>query len=138
MPAPTRIVLTDAQVAELTDWRDRSPTPRRREQAAAILKVAAGGSCRAVADGGLLRARRRETVARWVRRYLAEGEDGLKIQPGRGRKPAFSPPAPGDGHGSADPAAAPLAAAGAPTARSTGGRAQPLVARRGGDGRAVA
>jgi hypothetical protein len=63
-----------------------------------VLKVAAGASVRSVARGGLLRPHRPETVAGWVRRYLAEGPAGLLIRPGRGRKPAFSPPA-GGGRG---------------------------------------
>lgn len=30
-------------------------------------------------------------VRKWARRYLADGLEGLKDKPGRGRKPAFSP-----------------------------------------------
>ncbi len=91
MPAP--LALRPEQADELTHLRDHDPAPYVRERAAAILKVAAGQSLRAVARAGLLRPRRRETVAAWVQRYLAEGVAGLRIRPGRGRKPAFSPSA---------------------------------------------
>jgi transposase len=91
MPAPLALALRPEQAAELTHLRDHAPTPYVRERAAAILKVAAGQSLRAVARSGLLRPRHRETVAAWVRRYLSEGGVGLRVRPGRGRKPAFSP-----------------------------------------------
>ena len=97
MPAPLAVALCPEQTRELERLRDHDPTPHVREKAAAVLKVAAGQSLRAVARAGLLRPRRRETVARWVRRYLAEGPPGLRVRSGRGRKPAFFPPGPGDG-----------------------------------------
>lgn len=98
MPAPLVVVLRAEQSAALEWWRDHDPTPDMREQAAAILKVAAGQSLRAVARAGLLRPRRRETIATWVRRDLAEGTAGLRVRPGRGRKPAFPPPHAGGSH----------------------------------------
>jgi transposase len=48
---------------------------------------------RQVALSGLLKPRDPDTVYSWIRRYQAEGLDGLLIKPGRGRKPAFSPSA---------------------------------------------
>ena len=92
MPAPLAVCLSPAQTQELARVRDHDPTPYVRERAAAILKVGAGQSLRAVARRGLLRPRRPETVAAWLGRYLAEGVTGLRIRPGRGRKPAFFPP----------------------------------------------
>jgi hypothetical protein len=91
MPAPFVVPLRPEQAQELAQLRDHDPTPYVRERAAAILKVAAGESVRGVARNGLLHSRRRETVAAWIRRYLAEGAAGLRVRPGRGRKPAFSP-----------------------------------------------
>jgi transposase len=91
MPAPFALRLTPAQTAELAHLRDHDPTPYMREKAAAILQVAAGQSLRAVAATGVLRRRRRETIATWIRRYQADGPAGLRVRPGRGRKPAFSP-----------------------------------------------
>jgi transposase len=92
---PTRLILTltDAEIVDLRTLRDRHPIPYLRERAAAILKVAAGESTRAVAAHGLLRPRRHDTVARWIHRYQADGLNALRVRPGRGRKPAFSPPA---------------------------------------------
>jgi len=102
MPVALVVQLQPDQTAELEHLRDQDPTPYIRERAGAILKVAAGPSLRAVGRAGLLRPRRRETIADWVRRYLAEGAAGLQIRPGRGRKPAFSPSAGGGGrHGAA-------------------------------------
>lgn len=95
MPVPFRLEVTPAQRSELIALRDHAPKPHVREKAAAVLKVAEGASLRAVARSGLLRPRRRETVARWVRAYLADGLAAFAIRPGRGRKPAFSPPRPG-------------------------------------------
>jgi transposase len=85
--------LSKEQRRELEAMRDRHAQPYMRERAAAVLKIADGASGRSVASGGLLRRRRRETVGRWVSRYRERGVDGLKILPGRGRKPAFSPSA---------------------------------------------
>lgn len=101
MPAPLVVVLRPDQVHALEQVRDHDPIPYMREKAAAILTVAAGQSLRAVARSGLWRPRRRETIARWVRRFLAEGVAGLRVRPGRGRKPAFFPPDTGGGSGGA-------------------------------------
>lgn len=92
MPAPLVLTLPPAQATDLQQLRDHDPPPDMREKAAAILRVAEGQSLRAVAATGALRPRRRETIARWVRRYLADGAAGLRVQPGRGRKPAVFPP----------------------------------------------
>ena len=83
--------LSDAQKKELETTRDHHPKPYVRTRAAAILKVAAGESIRQVAMHGLLRPYEPEAVKDWIDRYLAEGLPGLKVRPGRGRKPSFSP-----------------------------------------------
>jgi transposase len=67
------------------------PLPYMRERAAAILKVADGAFASYVAKYGLLQVRHPDTVCTWVRRFQQSGIGGLKIKPGRGRKPAFSP-----------------------------------------------
>lgn len=95
MPGPLALVLTATQIKELEQARDKHPLPYVRERAAALLKIAAGNSGRAVARSGLLKQRWPDTVYDWVRRYKAEGFKGLLIRPGRGRKPAFSPSASG-------------------------------------------
>ena len=88
------IELSTTQQHELEQARDHHELPHMREKAAAILKIVAGRSGRAVAFQGLLRPRRTDTVYRWVHRYLAEGMAGLRGRNGRGRKLAFSPAAP--------------------------------------------
>ena len=77
--------------AELVETRDHAALPYLRERAAAILKVADGLSVRKVAEYGLFKRVRRETISEWIDRYEQEGLEGLKIREGRGRKPAFSP-----------------------------------------------
>ncbi len=84
--------LTDAERQELLTLRDHAPKPYLRERAAALLKIADGMAPARVAREGLLRPRQPDTVYAWLNRYLLDGSDGLRIQTGRGRKPAFSPP----------------------------------------------
>jgi transposase len=91
MAAPFSVSFSPAQVQELEQVRDHHPKAYVRVKAAGILKVWAGGSRRQVAKSGLLKPVRRETVQRWIVRYQQEGVAGLLVQPGRGRKPAFSP-----------------------------------------------
>jgi hypothetical protein len=85
------LALTETEEQELTRLRDQAPKPYLRERAAALLKVAAGQSAAAVARHGLLRPRKPDTIYTWLDRFLIDGIDGLTIQGGRGRKPAFSP-----------------------------------------------
>jgi hypothetical protein len=95
MPKPLTVILTDEQRRELEYARDHDPRPYLRERAAAILKIADGASGRQVALQGLLKRRKADTVYEWFHRYGERGLQGLVIRPGRGRKPAFSPKAPG-------------------------------------------
>jgi hypothetical protein len=53
----------------------------------------------AVAQHGLLKGRAPETVGAWVARYRTGGVPALRVAPGRGRKPVFSPSAPRHRHG---------------------------------------
>lgn len=89
-----RLALTADQRQELVALRATAAKPYVRERAAALLKIADGCAAAAVARTGLLRPRQPDTVYRWLARYRAEGIAGLTDRPGRGRKPAFSPPAP--------------------------------------------
>lgn len=91
MPGRLRLELTEAQRTELIDLRDHSSRPYLRERAAALLLVASGWSAWKVAREGLLQPRYKETVCEWVKRYQKKGVEGLKIRPGRGRKPAYFP-----------------------------------------------
>jgi hypothetical protein len=93
MPQPLKIELTEEQRQELEAIRDHAELPYLRERAAAILKIADGHSGLQTARHLLNRAHWQDTVYEWVKRYQAEGLEGLKIRSGRGRKPAFSPSA---------------------------------------------
>jgi transposase len=91
MAQALHICLRTEQERELVWARDHHRKSYVRVKCAAILKVAAGESVRHVARTGLLKAVAEETVSQWITRYLTEGLDGLLVQAGRGRKPAFSP-----------------------------------------------
>src|SRR5437762_7838683 len=89
---PLRLVTLNAEQRQaLVRLRDTGPKPYLRERAAAILKLGEGHSALTIAQEGLLRPRKRDTVYGWLHRFLQEGVEGLRIRPGRGRKPAFSP-----------------------------------------------
>jgi hypothetical protein len=83
--------LTTEQREELLRIRDADPKPYLRERATALLKVTEGMSPASIARQGLLRPRQPDTVYTWLNRFLELGCPGLRIRPGRGRKPAFSP-----------------------------------------------
>lgn len=104
MPRRVELSLSQSEREELVAMRDHHTKPYMCERAAAVLKVADGQSGRQVAIRGLLRARDKDTVYRWVRRYRTEGIKGLELRPGRGRKPAFSPSLPQHRPGQACPA----------------------------------
>lgn len=94
MPGNLKLELTEEQKAELIDLRDHASKPYLRERAAALLKIAGGLSGREVARNRLNKPHWQDTVYEWVKRYRAEGITGLKVRPGSGRKPAFSPSLP--------------------------------------------
>jgi hypothetical protein len=83
------IALSHEQREELERMvRSRSVAAGLQRRARAVL---------AIADGKTFRQARQDLdlsdkhLRKWCRRYLAEGIDGLKDRPGRGRKPVFSP-----------------------------------------------
>ena len=86
-----RLQLTKEARKELEELRDHSPKAYVRERAAGILKVAAGPEPEQVAESGLLKQRNRNTLYRWLERYVEQGSSGLYVGSGRGRKPAFFP-----------------------------------------------
>lgn len=93
MPKALSVALSDPQREMFEAMRDCHPKPHMRERAAALLKIAGGRAGYAVAEDGLLKPRKRDTVYTWVHRYEEQGLGGLYIRDGRGRKPAFSPSA---------------------------------------------
>lgn len=91
MPKLLKIMLSQEEREKLEEIRDSDERAYMRERAAAILKIAEGRSGLQVAEHGLLKRRNADVIYQWVHRYEGEGVEGLKIRPGRGRKPAFSP-----------------------------------------------
>jgi transposase len=95
MPKPLEIKLQAKERQELEKMRDKDSKAYLRERAAAILKIADGMSALKVAQAGLLKRRKVDTVCDWVHRYQSGGLEGLIIHSGRGRKAAFFPSAAG-------------------------------------------
>jgi len=94
MPAKLRLELAGQEVLDLEEGREHAMKPYLCEPAAAILKIAKGESGGEVALDGLLKPHSQDTTYERVARYRAKGKAGLEVKPGRGRKPAFSPPYP--------------------------------------------
>ena len=83
------ITLTAAQQQQLTKWARAGTTPQRlARRARIILGSAAGLGTRRLAQQERMS---RTTVQRWRARFLADGCDGLRDRPRRGR-PAVLPP----------------------------------------------
>ena len=83
---------TEQERAQLTELVKRAAKPYLRERAATIVKVADGEVASRVAARGLLTRHKPDTVYGWLDRFLEHGVAGLRIRPGRGRKPTLSPP----------------------------------------------
>jgi len=84
-------MLSEEQEQELRHCRDHHDLPYMRLKAAAILKVATGQTIKQVALTGLNQPVTQECVSAWISRYEQEGLQGLRVQPGRGRKASFFP-----------------------------------------------
>lgn len=91
MPEPLTLELTAEQRNSLEAARDHHPKPYARERAAFLIKVADGYPAHWIAQHGLLKPRKADTVYRWYHRYRTEGIAALVIRPGCGRKPAHFP-----------------------------------------------
>jgi transposase len=90
MPKRYQIELTDAHKQRLESWVKNPPSPYLRERARAILQVSQGETIQATAEKLHIRVHR-NAVSEWVKRFLSDGLEGLKIRSGRGRKAIFSP-----------------------------------------------
>ena len=86
-----KLHLSDEQLEDLRHLRDTGEPAYLRERAAALLKIAAGLSPHRVAQSGLLKKRKPDTVYTWLQNYREHGVMGLRHKPGKGRKPAFAP-----------------------------------------------
>jgi transposase len=91
MPKRRTTTMTDDERIQLEWMRDHHDKPYMRERASAMLQIDSGKSPHYVAKHGLLKQRDPDSVYTWLDRFEEAGIDGLKIEPGRGRKPAFSP-----------------------------------------------
>lgn len=91
MPNRRTLTLTIAQQKELEGIRDRHPKGHMREKAAVLLQIAAGMSPHAAARRGGLKPHHPDTIYQWLTWYETGGVARLAVQPGRGRKAAFSP-----------------------------------------------
>lgn len=90
MPKRYAVVLSKPEKQKLESWVKNPPSPYLRERARAILKVSEGETIQATT--GKLRIRvHRNAVSEWVKRFLSDRLEGLKIKKGRGRKAVFSP-----------------------------------------------
>jgi hypothetical protein len=87
--------LSEEERTALLQLRDHDPKPYKRERAAALLQLGDGVPGAEVARQGLLRPRAPRTIYRWRDRFAYLRLASLAMRPGRGRKPAFSPSAPG-------------------------------------------
>jgi hypothetical protein len=85
------VSLSDEERVQLWELVRHGQPAYLRERAACILKVAEGQVAAHVAAHGLLQRRDPDTVYSWLDRFAEAGIGGLKIKPGRGRKPAFPP-----------------------------------------------
>jgi hypothetical protein len=85
--------LTEAAKAELEAVARHHAKPYMRTKASALLLVNRGIPAAVVARNYLVPRRDPDTLYSWIDKYLEGGVEALIVQPGRGRKPAFSPPA---------------------------------------------
>ena len=91
MPKRRTLLLSDQQRRDLCHARDHHDKAYMRERAAALIKISDGDAPHAVAQQGLLKRRKADTVYDWLNRFEQDGIDGLLIRDGRGKKPAFFP-----------------------------------------------
>jgi transposase len=90
MPKRYHIELSDEEREQLNRWVKNPPRPYLRKRAWAILLLAAGEPAYRVARDRRVRTDR-STLAVWVKRFQSERLAGLRIKPGRGRKPVYAP-----------------------------------------------
>lgn len=91
MPKVIHLELSEGEREILEKVRSHDVRPYMREKAAAILKIAEGRVASQVAETGLLKAHDPDVIYRWLKRWQAQGIEGLEVGKGRGRKAAFSP-----------------------------------------------
>ena len=90
MPKRYEIVLSEQEKQKLQSWVKNPPKLYLRERARAILKVSQGETIQATTEKLRVRVHR-NAVSEWVKRFLSDRLEGLKIKAGRGRRAVFSP-----------------------------------------------
>ena len=85
MPKRRYLALSKGQRAELEQISRRDPRPYMRERATALLQIADGRSGHWVAQNGLLRRRKPDTVYDWLNAYEQGGAAALVQRPRRKR-----------------------------------------------------
>lgn len=81
--------LTDSQRAELQRWLRHTTLPAGLVRRARVILLLSEGH--SVKDAAQTAGLTPNNTRKWVRRFLGHGVAGLQDQPGRGRKPVFSP-----------------------------------------------
>jgi hypothetical protein len=89
MPKRRTLTLSDSQRGELEQMWRRDPRPYMRERVSALLQIADGRSAHWVAQNGLLRHRKPDTIYDWLNAYEQGGAAALVQRPRRKR--GFSP-----------------------------------------------
>lgn len=77
MPKRRYLTLNKSQRDELEQISRRDPRPYMRERASAVLQIADGRSGHWVAQNGLLRRRKPDTVYEWLNAYQQGGAAAL-------------------------------------------------------------
>jgi hypothetical protein len=81
--------VTDAQRAELLRWQRSSTLPAGLARRGRLILLLNEG--RSVKEAAQIAGLAPNNARKWVRRFLGHGIAGLDDQPGRGRRPVFSP-----------------------------------------------
>ncbi len=90
MPKRYEIELSEEEKQKLESWVKNPPKPYLRERARAILKISQGETIQSTAEELRVRVHR-NAVSDWVKRFLSERLQGLKIKAGTVRKSVFFP-----------------------------------------------
>ena len=83
------VELSPTERADLERWQRSTTVSVGLARRARIVLLLADG--RSLKDAASIAGLTVRNARKWVRRFLALGMEGLHDQPGRGRKPVFSP-----------------------------------------------
>jgi DNA-directed RNA polymerase specialized sigma24 family protein len=83
------VELSPTQRADLERWQRSTTVSVGLARRARVVLLLADG--RSLKDAARIAGLTVRNARKWVRRFLTLGVDGLHDQPGRGRKPVFSP-----------------------------------------------